>query len=112
MIPIEKYPIGLSNVEFHVQWSCRRVYVEMIKRLLSFKVSRSASKTWSGRAYFSLLGHPALLKVNEVRFEDSGLYTCSAVFRDGSIINSTVRLHVVGKLPSVSIVSYFPLLRL
>ncbi|XP_022663733.1 neogenin-like [Varroa destructor] len=59
------------------------------------QVSRSASKTWSGRAYFSLLGHPALLKVNEVRFEDSGLYTCSAVFRDGSIINSTVRLHVV-----------------
>ncbi|KAL3198702.1 hypothetical protein MRX96_044328, partial [Rhipicephalus microplus] len=42
-----------------------------------------------------IIGHPASLKVNSVRFEDAGLYTCTAVFRDGARRNSTVRLHVV-----------------
>ncbi|KAH6940277.1 hypothetical protein HPB50_026473 [Hyalomma asiaticum] len=36
-----------------------------------------------------------LLQVNSVRFEDAGLYTCTAVYRDGARRNSTVRLHVV-----------------
>ncbi|KAL3251927.1 hypothetical protein MRX96_054997, partial [Rhipicephalus microplus] len=58
-------------------------------------VNRSAGHGWVGRAYFSIIGHPASLKVNSVRFEDAGLYTCTAVFRDGARRNSTVRLHVV-----------------
>ncbi|XP_037510042.1 hemicentin-1 isoform X2 [Rhipicephalus sanguineus] len=59
------------------------------------QVSRSAGHGWIGRAYFSIIGHPASLKVNSVRFEDAGLYTCTAVYRDGARRNSTVRLHVV-----------------
>ncbi|XP_049517497.1 hemicentin-2 [Dermacentor silvarum] len=59
------------------------------------QVNRSAGHGWVGRAYFSIIGHPASLKVNSVRFEDAGLYTCTAVFRDGARRNSTVRLHVV-----------------
>ncbi|KAL1472770.1 hypothetical protein MTO96_003970 [Rhipicephalus appendiculatus] len=55
----------------------------------------TAGHGWVGRAYFSIIGHPASLKVNSVRFEDAGLYTCTAVFRDGARRNSTVRLHVV-----------------
>ncbi|XP_075723185.1 neural cell adhesion molecule 2-like [Rhipicephalus microplus] len=58
-------------------------------------VSRSAGHGWIGRAYFSIIGHPASLKVNSVRFEDAGLYTCTAEYRDGARRNSTVRLHVV-----------------
>ncbi|KAH7964071.1 hypothetical protein HPB51_027691 [Rhipicephalus microplus] len=60
------------------------------------QVSRSAGHGWIGRAYFSIIGHPASLKVNSVRFEDAGLYTCTAVYRDDARRNSTVRLHVVG----------------
>ncbi|KAM7302137.1 hemicentin-2 [Ixodes scapularis] len=59
------------------------------------QVNRSAGTGWVGRAYFSIIGHPASLKVNSVRFEDAGVYTCTAVFRDGARRNSTVRLHVV-----------------
>ncbi|XP_065289526.2 nephrin-like isoform X1 [Dermacentor albipictus] len=59
------------------------------------QVSRSAGHGWVGRAYFSIIGHPASLKVNSVRFEDAGMYTCTAVYRDGARRNSTVRLHVV-----------------
>ncbi|KAL3246242.1 hypothetical protein MRX96_057787 [Rhipicephalus microplus] len=59
------------------------------------QVSRSAGHGWIGRAYFSIIGHPASLKVNSVRFEDAGLYTCTAVYWDGARRNSTVRLHVV-----------------
>lgn len=59
------------------------------------QVNRSAGQGWVGRAYFSIIGHPASLKVNSVRFEDAGIYTCTAVFRDGARRNSTVRLHVV-----------------
>ncbi|CAN7997953.1 unnamed protein product, partial [Ixodes pacificus] len=61
------------------------------------QVNRSAGTGWVGRAYFSIIGHPASLKVNSVRFEDAGVYTCTAVFRDGARRNSTVRLHVVGE---------------
>ncbi|CAN7949244.1 unnamed protein product, partial [Ixodes hexagonus] len=61
------------------------------------QVNRSAGQGWVGRAYFSIIGHPASLKVNSVRFEDAGVYTCTAVFRDGARRNSTVRLHVVGE---------------
>ncbi|XP_064456304.1 hemicentin-1-like [Ornithodoros turicata] len=59
------------------------------------QVNRTAGPGWQGRAYFSIIGHPASLKVNSVRFEDAGVYTCTAVFRDGARKNSTVRLHVV-----------------
>ncbi|KAL3246252.1 hypothetical protein MRX96_057797 [Rhipicephalus microplus] len=48
------------------------------------QVSRSASHGWIRRAYFLIIGHPASLKVNSVRFEDAGLYTCTAVYRDGA----------------------------
>ncbi|KAG0421394.1 hypothetical protein HPB47_002712, partial [Ixodes persulcatus] len=59
------------------------------------QVNRTAGQGWVGRAYFSIIGHPASLKVNSVRFEDAGVYTCTAVFRDGARRNSTVRLHVL-----------------
>ncbi|KAG0419045.1 hypothetical protein HPB47_004406 [Ixodes persulcatus] len=61
------------------------------------QVNPSAGTGWVGRADFSIIGHPASLKVNSVRFEDAGVYTCTAMFRDGARRNSTVRLHVVAE---------------
>ncbi|KAH7962269.1 hypothetical protein HPB52_015192 [Rhipicephalus sanguineus] len=48
------------------------------------QVHRSAGHGWVGRALFSIMRHPASLKVKSVRCEDAGLYTRTAVFRDGA----------------------------
>ncbi|KAG0412010.1 hypothetical protein HPB47_010858 [Ixodes persulcatus] len=51
---------------------------------------------WAPRAYFSLLGSPAALKVKTLALVDSGVYLCEVTRSDGSIVSSAVRLSVLG----------------
>ncbi|CAN8024948.1 unnamed protein product [Ixodes persulcatus] len=50
---------------------------------------------WAPRAYFSLLGSPAALKVKTLALVDSGVYLCEVTRSDGSIVSSAVRLSVL-----------------
>ncbi|KAL1415214.1 hypothetical protein MTO96_006889 [Rhipicephalus appendiculatus] len=52
---------------------------------------------WSQRAYFSVLGSPATLKVNDLAFQDTGTYVCQVVISRGTQRNATVHLVVVGE---------------
>ncbi|KAM7283112.1 hemicentin-2 isoform X2 [Ixodes scapularis] len=53
---------------------------------------------WAPRAYFSLLGSPAALKVKTLALVDSGVYLCQVTRSDGSVVSSAVRLSVLGPL--------------
>ncbi|XP_077542783.1 synaptogenesis protein syg-2-like [Haemaphysalis longicornis] len=58
----------------------------------------AARSDWSQRAYFSVLGSPATLKVNDLAFQDTGTYVCQVVISRGTQRNATVHLVVVGPL--------------
>ncbi|XP_049267451.1 hemicentin-2 isoform X2 [Rhipicephalus sanguineus] len=58
----------------------------------------AAHPGWSQRAYFSVLGSPATLKVNDLAFQDTGTYVCQVVISRGTQRNATVHLVVVGPL--------------
>ncbi|XP_077501903.1 uncharacterized protein LOC144112937 [Amblyomma americanum] len=55
----------------------------------------AARSDWSQRAYFSVLGSPATLKVNDLSFQDTGTYVCQVVISRGTQRNATVHLVVV-----------------
>ncbi|KAK8787989.1 hypothetical protein V5799_022235 [Amblyomma americanum] len=57
----------------------------------------AARSDWSQRAYFSVLGSPATLKVNDLSFQDTGTYVCQVVISRGTQRNATVHLVVVGE---------------
>ncbi|CAN8000655.1 unnamed protein product [Ixodes pacificus] len=61
----------------------------------------AARSDWTQRAYFSVLGTPATLKVNELAYKDSGTYICQVVISRGTQRNATVHLVVVGKIPQL-----------
>ncbi|XP_064466931.1 hemicentin-2-like [Ornithodoros turicata] len=52
---------------------------------------------WAHRAYFSLLGVPAALKVKQLSYRDSGTYVCSVTHQHG-VTTSVVHLAVLGPL--------------
>ncbi|CAN7991273.1 unnamed protein product, partial [Ixodes hexagonus] len=56
----------------------------------------AARSDWTQRAYFSVLGTPATLKVNELAYKDSGTYVCQVIISRGTQRNGTVQLMVVG----------------
>ncbi|XP_064466806.1 roundabout homolog 1-like isoform X2 [Ornithodoros turicata] len=63
----------------------------------------SARSDWTQRAYFSVLGSPATLKVNDLSYQDSGTYICQVIISRATQRNATLHLVVVGplKLPVI-----------
>lgn len=63
----------------------------------------TARSDWTQRAYFSVLGSPATLKVNDLGYQDTGTYICQVIISRGTQRNATVHLVVVGEFLDVTL---------
>lgn len=60
----------------------------------------ASSEELTGRAFFTFIGHPAVLEVNKVTLDDEGIYRCRVDFKKARTRHSALLVTVVGKYVS------------
>lgn len=82
---------------FYTQKTTQNYSFDARGRPITEAKATSAAMPFGPRAFFNIAGHPAQLKVNDIRISDAGMYQCRVDFRNSPTRNLKVNLTVIGK---------------